>query len=182
MAQSEVLYEDLLGRMPVMLARSGFTLLDARTVKLFQRYGLTIPSFFHGDDALREKIARTLVPAELNRRFADTHAAAAKALDQMRDDLVAFDATLAQSSDKARAKMLYQLSKIERKTARETLRRNQRADQDASYMSGLIYPEKHLQERFYSILPFIAKHGLELLDTLYDNVNLECPDHKVLAV
>ncbi|HMD48938.1 MAG TPA: bacillithiol biosynthesis cysteine-adding enzyme BshC [Bryobacteraceae bacterium] len=182
MAQSEVLYEDLLGRMPVMLARSGFTLLDARTVKLFQRYGLTIPSFFHGDDALREKIAHTLVPAELDQRFADTRAAAGNALDRMRNDLVSFDTTLAQAADKARAKMLYQLSKIERKTARETLRRNQRAGDDASYMAGLIYPEKHLQERFYSILPFIAKHGLELLDTLYEHVNLECPDHKVLAV
>ena len=30
MAQSQVLYEDLLRRMPVMLARSGFTLLDAQ--------------------------------------------------------------------------------------------------------------------------------------------------------
>ena len=49
-------------------------------------------------------------------------------------------------------------------------------------MSGLIFPEKHLQERFYSILPFVAKHGLELMDTLYQHVSLECPDHKVLVV
>lgn len=182
MAQSEVLYEDLLGRMPVMLARSGFTLLDSRTCKLFDRYGLTIPCFFHGEDAVREQIARTLVPSELDRRFADTRAAAEKSLDQMRDELVAFDATLAQAAGKARAKMLYQLSKLERKTARETLKRNQRSGADASYMTGLIFPEKHLQERFYSILPFIARHGIELLDTLYEHVNLECPDHKILAV
>jgi bacillithiol biosynthesis cysteine-adding enzyme BshC len=182
MAQSEILYEDLLGRMPVMVARSGFTLLDARTAKLMNRYGLTIPSFFHGDDAIREKIAATLVPADLEQQFSETRAAAAQSLDRMRGDLVNFDATLAQAADKARAKILYQLAKIERKTARETLKRNQRAANDASYMSGLIFPEKHLQERFYSILPFIARHGLELLDTLYEQVNLECPDHKILAV
>ena len=182
MAQSEILYEDLLGRMPVMVARSGFTLLDARTAKLMNRYGLTIPSFFHGDDAVREKIAETLVPPDLEERFSKTRASAAQSLDRMRGDLVNFDATLAQAADKARAKILYQLAKIERKTARETLKRNQRAADDASYMSGLIFPEKHLQERFYSILPFIARHGLELLDTLYEQVNLECPDHKVLVV
>ncbi len=33
MAQSQVLYQDLLGRMPVMLARAAFTVLDARTTK-----------------------------------------------------------------------------------------------------------------------------------------------------
>jgi bacillithiol biosynthesis cysteine-adding enzyme BshC len=182
MAQSEVLYQDLLGRMPVMLARSGFTLLDARTAKLFERYGLSIPSFFHGEDGVRDRIARTLVPAQLDERFAAARATAAASLDEMRAGLVGFDATLAKAADKARAKMLYQLSKIERKTARETLKRNQRATDDADYMTGLIYPEKHLQERFYSILPFIARHGLELLDTLYEHVNLDCPDHKVLAI
>ena len=89
---------------------------------------------------------------------------------------------MVKAADKARAKMLYQLSKIERKTARETLKRNERAARDASYMSGLIFPEKHLQERFYSILPFVAKHGLDLMDTLYEHVNLDCPDHRVLVV
>jgi hypothetical protein len=49
-------------------------------------------------------------------------------------------------------------------------------------MSGLIFPEKHLQERFYSILPFVARHGFDLMDTLYANIHLECPDHKVLIV
>jgi hypothetical protein len=77
--------------------------------------------------------------------------------------------------------MLYQLSKIERKTAREALKRNQRAVEEASYMSGLIFPERHLQERLYSILPFVAKHGLGLIDTLYEQVHLDCPDHRVLV-
>ncbi len=182
MAQSEVLYKDLLGRMPVMLARSGFTLLDARTAKLMERYGLTIPSFFRGEDAVREQIAQTLVPPGLLSKLEDTRVSAAESMNRMRSDLVSFDATLAKAADKARAKMLYQLSKIERKTARETLKRNARATADAGYMSGLIFPEKHLQERFYSILPFVAKHGPELMDTLYEHVNLECPDHKVLVV
>ncbi len=104
-------------------------------------------------------------------------------MERLRDDLAAFDATLAAAADKSSAKILYQLSKMERKTARETLKRNQRAAADASYMSGLIFPDKHLQERYYSILPFLAKHGVsDLMDTLYQHVRLECPDHQVLVV
>ncbi len=182
MAQSQVLYQDLLGRMPVMLARNGFTLLDARTDKLIERYGLTLPSFFHGEDAIRDAIARKLVPTALAHRFEEVQKTAAESLDELRASLVAFDATLAAAADQSRAKILYQFSKIERKTARETLRRNQRAAGEASYMSGLIFPEKHLQERLYSIIPFIAKHGPDLVDTLYANIRLDCPDHKVLVV
>lgn len=66
--------------------------------------------------------------------------------------------------------------------ARETLRRDARAGADALWLSGLIFPEKHLQERLYSILPFLARHGLDLADRLYENVHLECPDHIVVTV
>ena len=122
------------------------------------------------------------MPATLVREFDETQKAMSESLGRLSDDLVSFDGSLAAAADKSRTKMLYQLSKIERKTAREALRRNQRAVEEASYMSGLVFPEKHLQERLYSILPFVAKHGLELMDTLYEHVHLDCPDHKVLVV
>ena len=181
MAQSQTLYQDLLRRMPVMLARGGFTLLDSRTAKLMDKYGLTAPSFFRGD-GLREAIAEKLIPAALAHEFEKIQTATARSLDELRAALHSFDATLGAAADKSRAKILYQLSKLERKTGRETLLRDQRATEDARYMSGLIFPDKHLQERFYSILPFVARHGLGLMDTLYANIHLDCPDHKVLVV
>jgi len=131
---------------------------------------------------VREAVSQRLVPPSLLKEFEEVQAATVKSMNTLRDDLVVFDPTLAAAAEKSRSKILYQLSKIEKKTAREALRRNTRAAEDASYMTGLIYPEKHLQERFYSILPFVAKHGLGVLDTLYEHINLECPDHKVLVV
>jgi bacillithiol biosynthesis cysteine-adding enzyme BshC len=182
MAQSQVLYGDLLGRMPVTLARSAFTLLDARTSKLMKRFDLPLPAFFQGEDQVRQAIGQNLIPTSLSHEFNQIRESTAGALQRLRDHLAALDETLASATDKSRAKILYQLSKIENKTAREIVNRNQRADEDASYMSDLIYPEKHLQERFYSILPFLAKHGPGLIDTLYERIHLDCPDHKVLVV
>jgi bacillithiol synthase len=182
MAQSQVLYQDVLGRMPVMLSRGGFTLLDARTAKLMERFKLTLPDVFQGEDKVRDAIAQKLVPPELLREFNEMERSIGESLGRLREDLVAFDSTLAAAADKSRAKIQYQLAKMERKTARETLNRNQRASAEASSISGLIFPDKHLQERLYSILPFIAKHGPGLMDTLYENISLDCPDHRVLVV
>jgi len=183
MAQSQVLYRELLGRMPVMVSRGGFTLLDARTAKLVERYGLTVPAFFHGEDGVREAIARKLVPPALTEEFSSVRRTVSHSVEQLRDDLAAFDATLAAAANKSLAKITYQLSKMAHKTARETLKRNERAGADSSYMSGLIFPDKHLQERYYSILPFLARYGVgALMDTLYEHVRLECPDHQVLVV
>jgi bacillithiol synthase len=183
MAQSQVLYQELLGRMPVMVSRGGFTLLDARTAKLLDRYGLTVPAFFHGQDGVRDRIASKLVPPALTEEFTEVRRTVSQSVESLRDDLAKFDATLAAAAAKSTSKILYQLSKIESKTAREALKRNERASADARTMSGLIFPDKHLQERYYSILPFLARHGVDdLMDKLYEHVRLECPDHQVLAV
>lgn len=182
LAQSQVLYDELLGRMPIPHGRNGFTLLDQRSAKAMDRYGLEVRSLLHGEDAVRDAIARRLVPSGLSQLFEQVKQSTTESLDRLGKDLTRFDATLAAALEKSTAKILYQLSKIERKTARETLRRDERAAGDARSLSGLVYPEKHLQERYYSILPFLAKHGYGLLDTLYDSVHVDCPDHKILVV
>src|SRR5258707_4734559 len=64
-AQSEVVYRQLLGRMPVMLPRSGFTLVDAKAEKLLRRYGLSVEDAWSGSQGLRHKMERQSVPGSL---------------------------------------------------------------------------------------------------------------------
>jgi hypothetical protein len=49
-------------------------------------------------------------------------------------------------------------------------------------LSGFLYPHRHLQERLYSILPFLAAHGPDLVETLYNAAQLDCPDHRILSI
>ncbi len=182
MAQSQVIYKRLLARMPVMLARSGFTLLEHRAAKLLDRYGLKVASLFQPETAVRDQIAARLVPADLIGEFEEVRQHMAQSLDKLTTELTRFDRTLADALERSRNKIMYQLSKMEAKTEREALRRDDRASEDARYLMHLVYPEKHLQERFYSILPFLARHGTGLLDTIYEQVHLDCPDHKVLVI
>ena len=103
------------------------------------------------------------------------------ALARLRTELVAFDPTLAKALDTSNRKIHHQLDKIRRKTAREILRRDQQAMREARSLYDLIYPERHLQERLYSILPFLAKHGLGLIDRIESKIPLACPDHRLLV-
>ena len=70
----------------------------------------------------------------------------------------------------------------EKKTARESLERDERAGQDAAHLSNLLYPHKHLQERLHSILPFVAKHGFDLIDRIEEHTCIDCVDHHVMAI
>lgn len=182
LAQSHVLYERLLGRMPVMLARGGFTLLDSRSARLLHRYGMTVAQAFVHQEALQERIARALVPEMVSKSVENAKSGIARHLDGLSAELQAFDPTLASALEKSRAKVIHQIDKIARKTAREAMRRDQRATSDARHLANLLYPHRHLQERFYSILPFLAQHGMDLVERLYEAAEPGCPDHRVFTV
>jgi bacillithiol biosynthesis cysteine-adding enzyme BshC len=181
-AQAQVLYRELLGRMPVAVPRWGATLVDSRSARLMDRYGLTLPDFFHGEEAVRGRIAARLVPAQVRHQLDDAESRTGRLLDELGTTLTGFDPTLAAALDKSRRKILYQLSKVSAKTARETLRRNERAGADAAYLTHLLWPHRHPQERFYSILPFLARHGPDLIARLYAELRPDSPAHRVVLV
>ena len=182
LAQSEALYRVLLGRMPVAIPRAGFTILDSRSAKLMERNHLSLGDFFHGETPLKERIASGFVPPALAGRMRESAATVESAVARMRAELIAFDPTLTKALDRSARKIAYQLAKIERKTGREAMRRDEYAARDAASLYGLIYPERHLQERLYSMLPFLAQHGLDLTSSIHQAIELECSDHRVMVV
>lgn len=182
LAQSEPLYRTLLGRMPVAVPRAGFTLLDARSHKLMERYGLTLPDFFHGEQALRERIAARLAPPAVAAALRRVSGTVEHAVAELRGELAGFDPTLARALDTSARKIRHQIARIEGKAGREALRRDVRASADAASLYGLVYPERHLQERLYSALPFLAAHGLDLPARLYEAIQPGSTDHRILAI
>jgi bacillithiol synthase len=181
-AQSQVIYHRLLGRMPVATSRTSFTLLDARAAKLLQRYGLTLTDTLAPEEAVKDRIAHALIPAPVASLFEETQAEVTRQLERLGAGLDSFDPTLVAALGKSRGKILHQFEKMRKKAEREILRRDVRASEEARYLSSLLYPHRHMQERFYSILPFLAQHGLDLVDRLYEVVRVDCPDHRVVTL
>ncbi len=181
-AQSEVLYSSLLGRMPVMLPRNSFTLIGARAQKLMERYRFSLPDVFVRHSDLRDAVAAKLLPDSLQALFTQSGVEMRQTLDRLESSLRTFDPSLAKALVKSKSKMQHQLSKMEKKTARETLRRDERAKGDARHLSNMLFPEEHPQERFFSILPFVAEYGPGLIDQIIQYSCIDCVDHHVLPI
>jgi bacillithiol synthase len=177
MAQAQVLYDRLLGRMPVIFPRNSFTLLDARATKLLCHYNLSVLQILDHQEKVKSVIAARLVPPALEQEFTKLRSEIAASIQKLQSQLHSFDPSLESAAGKSVSKMLYQLDKLSRKTARETMRRDERASRDATYLMDLIYPHGHLQERLYSIVPFLARYGMDLPSHLLAQTQLACPDH-----
>ena len=182
MAQAQVLYKRLLGRMPVIYPRTSMTLLDTRAAKLLQKYDLRMTDLLDHQQLVRSRMAAKLVSGDLSNEFERVRDNIASSLQELKANVSKFDATLISALDKGMSKMLYQVDKLAQKTANETLRRDGRAGKDAEYIMNLVYPERRLQERFYSIVPFLAKVGMDLPRQLMEQAHLNCPDHIVRSI
>jgi bacillithiol biosynthesis cysteine-adding enzyme BshC len=182
LAQCQPLYRELLGRMPVIVPRNGFTLLDERSVKLLNQYSLDVAGVLCPEAELQSRLARCLVPADVKMGLARAHGNVAAEIAQVETVLEPFDPTLKAALVKSGAKIRYQLDKITKKVEREIFRRDQQAIRAAERLTNAIYPHQHLQERMYTILPFLAQHGPDLISRLSNATQLNCPDHMVRAV
>jgi bacillithiol synthase len=158
-AQSEVVYRHLLRRMPVMLPRAGFTLVDAKASKLLHRYGLTVEDVWAGSQAIRHKMEGRSVPGPLAKNFDSTQKQIAKMLAQLGKRMEKLDPTLKGTVERARKRIEFHIEKLRRKAGRAQDQKSGLIAAHRQYLESLLDPHKGLQERDLCLLPFLAQWG-----------------------
>jgi bacillithiol biosynthesis cysteine-adding enzyme BshC len=165
-AQSEVIYRHLLGRMPVMLPRAGFTLVDAKAAKLLRRYGLTVEDVWGGSQSLRHRMEGASVPKGLSRAFERDRKAIQKVLTQLGKRIAKLDPTLKGTVERAKQRIEYHLEKLRRKAGKAEDQKTGLISAHEQYLESLLYPHKALQSRELCLLPFLARWGASGLSEL----------------
>src|SRR6266851_1200480 len=165
-AQSEVVYRHLLGKMPVLLPRAGFTLVDAKAKKLLGRYGLAVENVWAGSQGLRHKMEGRSVPNALSKNFDRNQRQIAKLLGQLGKQIEKLDPTLKGTGERARKRIEFHSEKPRRKTGRAQDQKAGLISAHEQYLESLLNPHKVLQERELCVLPFLARWGASGLGEL----------------
>jgi bacillithiol synthase len=182
-AQSEVIYRKLLGRMPVILPRAAYTILDAKAEKLLRRYGLRVENVWRGSQELRRKMETASVPPTLGKNFDKTVKESARMLAQLKKQIVRLDPTLGGAIETAQKKIAFQLEKLKRKVGRAQALKAGLIAAHQEFLESLLYPHKVLQSRELCFLPFLASWGmggLKELQKLSGSDKLK--EHKILRI
>jgi len=180
LAQSQVVYQHVLGRMPVLLPRADFTILDAKADKLLQKYQLCIENVWAGAQELRKQMEAVSLPKQLAENFDKRKTLIETTLTELGADIQKLDATLAGAVATTREKMSFQLDKLREKTGRALDERAGKIAEHVEFLENLLYPGKVLQSRELSFLPFLAQwgpEGLKELKELASSANLK--EHRI---
>ena len=166
MAQARVAYEKILGRMPAILPRSSFTIVEPPIARFLQKYGLSIREVVDNQQQLRGKMEAKALPPELSSRFDKDEAALQLLLSGYTAPLEKLDQTLLGALKSSERNIFHQFHKLKAKAARAEGFRSGVLSRHERIILDSLYPHGGLQERTLCGLPFLAAYGTELLDEL----------------
>ena len=181
-AQANVVYQELLGEVTPILPRFSATLVDAKSRRIMEHFGMTILDVFAGPETLRERFAEQLLPRELDTALEHTRALLEQNLAAIVSEIKKLDPTLVDAAERAVAKMEYQLDHLRKKAAHAQLRRREELGRKADHLVATIYPNKNLQEREIAAVSFLAQYGEPLLEQVRGAIQPTCLGHHVLNV
>lgn len=179
-AQAEAIYRRLSGRMPTILPRAGFTLVEPHAARLLKKYGLEFEEILRGRQYVRREMERAYLPAGLGKKFAAGEKDLQKILRGLRTPIGKLDKTLAGALGTAERKMLYQFEKLRGKAGRAQNARTGLLDAHERVLMDALFPHHGLQERSLNLLPFLARNGLPLLDELLHRTHVRNAQHQVI--
>jgi len=165
-AQSEVVYQHLLGRMPVMLPRAGFTLIDVKASKLLRKYELSVEDVWAGSQDLRRRMEKQSVTGSLAKDFENDQREISEMLEELGKKIEVLDPTLKGTVEKTKEGIEFHLDKLRRKAGAALDQKAGLLAAHEEHLESLLNPHKMLQERELCLLPFLARWGASALGEL----------------
>ncbi len=181
-AQTDVLYERILGRVTPVMPRLSATLVEPAVGAVMAQHALELQDVLQPVDRLAQKLGARAIPAEGKKRIAS----AGGALDAELSDVTAWmetmDAGLGKSAGVAANKMRYQMNRLRRLAANWQLEKEAHLRKHAAMVGHALFPDEHSQERLVAGVQMLAKSTVDLPELLVEHAGQECPGHRVLYV
>jgi bacillithiol synthase len=166
LAQSQVVYQELHSRMPAMLPRASFTIIEPPIARFLDQYELDLRDVLAGRQHLRTKMEQKSLPLALASQFDAGEEELRRLIKGFEDPLAKLDATLVESLYGAQAKMLHQFTQLKGKVARAENFRSGVLDRHERILIDSLATNGELQERTLCLLPIVAAYGPSFLDQL----------------
>jgi bacillithiol biosynthesis cysteine-adding enzyme BshC len=179
-AQSAVVYERILCKATPIVPRVSATIVSQKVARKLEKFGMQVAETFRSEDELRKAISVLALPDEMKERFSQAEATINATVASLKELLQKADPTLMAAADRSARKMQYQIGRLRQRAGASESRRREEITRQAQEISGWLYPHGVLQEREVAGIQFLALHGRELLNQVYEAINPECMEHQVL--
>jgi bacillithiol biosynthesis cysteine-adding enzyme BshC len=151
---------------PVSVPRLSGFVVEARTRRTLDRFGLAVESLARPEQELAGDAAREALPASATEALGALRAALEAGYAALGREASALDRTLERPVETARNQALGATHEIEKKLVAASKRANETALQQLLRARTALFPDGHPQERVYTAASFLARYGSAFLEML----------------
>ncbi len=165
---------------PLVWPRVSATLLDARTRKIRDRYGLSFEDFFAGAQQALHRIGLDAAVQAGSTRFTEL---ATEIESEMRKLAgLALEDGLKAEVNSSREKMLYQIEKLHERFLSASKLRREAALRQLERACNTVAPDARPQECELSALYFLLRYSRAILRQIYDRMTVWNHEHQLIDV
>jgi bacillithiol synthase len=180
-AQSQVLFDAILGRVTPVLPRLSATLIEPAIAQVMGRHELTLADILQAHpDELAHRLGARSIPPEGKRHLAATGNALSAELDSLLAWAESLDPGLGRAAHVSASKVRYQMNRLRRLAANYQLQREASIRRHVDTLSFNLFPDRHPQERTIGGVAWLARYGSGLLSTLVEQATPDCTGHKAI--
>ncbi|QWU14948.1 bacillithiol biosynthesis cysteine-adding enzyme BshC [Paenibacillus sophorae] len=176
LGQGEISYWGITGRafahmglrMPLIIPRMSFTIVEGTLHKHLEKYGLTFADVQGGLEDKKRQWLEAQDELELGRRFEEAKAAFTAMYEPLIEQIGTVQAGLIKLGGSNKEKILDQISFLQNKVQDAMAKQNDAALRQWERIERSLMPLGRLQERVYNIIYYLNRYGLSWLDGLME--------------
>ena len=179
-AQSGEVYRILDRPVTPVFHRQSFTVIPPKHQRTLDRYDLKLKDLLNGKDEILPQIVEKYLNPEMANNFNEAEENINTQLDSLYRNLSGIEPTLADALANRRKKIDYHIANIRNKFHHAQIAKDETIHRRIETAFETLLPHKHLQERTLNVLTFLNLYGLYFIDWIYDAIDLDDKNHRII--
>ncbi|MGE5458565.1 MAG: bacillithiol biosynthesis protein BshC, partial [Methanococcaceae archaeon] len=149
---------------------------------VLDKFDLSLNDVFLGTNELKNKVVSGLSEENLETAFNEANYNIEIAFDKLKENLFDIDKTLIDTGNKYKQNALNNIQNLKTKAVEAQKRKYEISLRQIDRLSVNLFPNSNLQERELNFFYFANKYGMELLDKIMEDLEINKFEHQVIPL
>jgi len=181
-AQVKSLYSFFNIAPPIIYPRSSATYIEKSISKTLDRYSISIGDLFMDVENVKRRVIDSISETSLEEVFVDVTNEIELAFDRLKEKLFELDKQTADGSKKYRDKIINTLQELRGKAENTQIKKYEVTLRQIDRAAINLYPNSNLQERELNFVHFANKYGMDFINFIFDNLEINKFEHQVIEM
>ncbi|GAB6282066.1 MAG: bacillithiol biosynthesis cysteine-adding enzyme BshC [Ignavibacterium sp.] len=181
-AQVMPLYELFNVNSPIIYPRSSATLIEKNIQTIIEKYNINLLDCFISKEKVTESILNNISSINIEEVFDRVSKNIFDSNELLNEYVMKIDQTLSGAVERNFNKIKNHIDELKQKTFEAEKRKNETVMRQLNKIFNTIFPNNNLQEREINYFYFANKYGLDFIDFIFKELEIEKFEHQIINI